>query len=47
MRYSPSRFGGRRKVHSVLSPAMPFEKVVVLKENHVLEGRTVKRPIKV
>ena len=28
-------------------PARPFEKVVVLSENHVLEGRTVMMSIKV
>jgi len=34
MRYSPVVFGGRKMAHSEVSPATPFEKVVVLKENH-------------
>lgn len=41
MRYSPDEFGGRRIVHSALSPAKPLEKVVVLNENQALGGRAV------
>ncbi len=47
MRYSPVEPGGRKKVHSELSPATPFENVVVLKENHVLAGRETMMSIKV
>jgi len=34
-------------VHSVLSPARPLEKVVVLKENQDLDGRAVMMSIRI
>jgi len=46
-RYSPVEPGGRKMVHSVLSPARPLEKVVLLKENQDFDGRAVMMSIRV